>query len=70
MFVRYDLMMKSDAICPECGAGFRRLEFASQPGEKGEYRCPACDALVEMLPGDRLVVYRLTVQPSIKSLTA
>ena len=62
-------MTKSDVTCPDCGAGFRRIEFSVQRGSKGEYRCPACDTLLERFEGDKLVAYRLTVQPSTKALT-
>jgi transposase-like protein len=61
-------MTKGDVICPECGAGFRRIELASQRGKKGEYRCPACDTLLERLTDEKLVAYRLTIQPSLKAL--
>jgi predicted Zn finger-like uncharacterized protein len=61
-------MKKGDVTCPECGAGFRRLELYSKPGAEGEYRCPACNHLLEVFIGDHLVVYRLTVQPSARSL--
>ena len=37
-------------------AGFRRLELSSQPGEKGEYRCPVCDNSLEVFDGSKLVV--------------
>jgi hypothetical protein len=49
--------------CPQCGAGFRRLELTSQPGTKGEYDCPVCDTPMEIFDGDHLVIYRLTIQP-------
>ena len=61
-------MRKSDVTCDECGAGFRRIELASQPGVEGQYRCPACDAVLEAFNGHHLVAYRLTVQPSVKAL--
>jgi transposase-like protein len=61
-------MIKSDVTCPECGAGFRRIELSVQHGSKGEYRCPACNTLLERFEGDKLVAYRLTVQSSIKAL--
>jgi Zn finger protein HypA/HybF involved in hydrogenase expression len=63
------LMNLNGVTCPECGAGFRRLELYSNPGAEGEYRCPVCDHLLEVFSGDRLVVYRLTVQPSAKALS-
>jgi len=42
---------QSDVICSECGAGFRRLELSSQPGEKAEYRCPVRDCSLEVFDG-------------------
>jgi len=56
-------MKKSDVTCSECGAGFRRLELGSQPGEKGEYRCPVCGSPLEVFDGTRLIAYRLTIEP-------
>jgi hypothetical protein len=32
-------MRKSDIICPQCRAGYRRIEVASGKKSKGEYRC-------------------------------
>jgi len=58
-------MRRDDPICPKCGAGFRRLELESARREKGEYRCPSCNHLLEVFDGSTLVVYRLTVQPSL-----
>jgi transposase-like protein len=60
-------MKKADVMCPQCGAGFRRLELSSRPGSKGEYRCPTCNSLLEVFDGSGLVMYRLTVQPSVKA---
>jgi predicted Zn finger-like uncharacterized protein len=56
-------MRKSDVTCPECGAGFRRIELTSEPGQQGQYRCPACDTVLEAFDGNHLVAYRLTIQP-------
>ena len=56
-------MRKSDVICPECGAGFRRIELGSRRGTEGEFRCPLCDHLLEALDGSKEVAYRLTVAP-------
>lgn len=61
-------MRKTDITCPECGAGFRRIELTSQPGTEGQYRCPACDAVLEKFNDRKLVAYCLTVQPSVRSL--
>jgi hypothetical protein len=61
-------MMKSDVMCHVCGAGFRRIELMSRPGFQGQYRCPACDTILEAFDGDHLVAYRLTVQPLAKTL--
>jgi transposase-like protein len=61
-------MEKGDVTCSECGAGFRRLELSSKSGGKGEYRCPACNNVLEVFDGSSLVAYRLTIQPSTKAL--
>lgn len=61
-------MKKSDVICSDCGAGFRRLELSSQPGEKGEYRCPICAHSLEVFDGARLVAYRLTIEPCTRAM--
>ena len=61
-------MKKDDVTCSECGAGFRRLELTSKSGTKGEYRCPACDAVLEKFDGSALVAYRLTIQPSTRGI--
>jgi hypothetical protein len=61
-------MKKDDVVCRECGAGFRRIELLSRSGSSGEYRCPACDSLLETFDGSHLVAYRLTVQPSFSTL--
>jgi uncharacterized protein (UPF0212 family) len=56
-------MEANEITCRGCGAGLRRLELKSVQGERGEYRCPACDTLLETFDGSHLVAYRLTVQP-------
>ena len=61
-------MKKDDVTCPQCGAGFRRLELPFKQGTKGEYRCPACETVLEKFDGSTLVAYRLTIQPSIKGI--
>jgi transposase-like protein len=57
-------MRTSDVICPECGAGYRRLELATRPGKTGEFRCLVCDQVLELFDGSHEVAIRLTVQPS------
>jgi predicted Zn finger-like uncharacterized protein len=57
-------MRFSELTCPECGAGFRRLELDTLRGDKGEYRCPVCDHALETFDGSKLVAYRLTIQPA------
>ena len=65
--MKYDGFMKKDDVsCPDCRAGFRRIELSSRRGERGEYRCPICDALLEVFDGSTEVAYRLTVQPARK----
>jgi hypothetical protein len=61
-------MRKGDVTCAKCGAGFRRLELSSQPGETGEYQCPACGNTLEVFDGSKLIAYRLTIHPSIKDI--
>jgi hypothetical protein len=33
-------MKVGDVNCPECNAGFRRIELSSRMGALSEYRCP------------------------------
>jgi len=56
-------MKKSDLTCPDCGAGYRRIELTSRPGVKGEYRCLLCDEVLEKFDGSTDVAIRLTIQP-------
>lgn len=56
-------MKKSDIVCPKCHAGYRRIELASRPGAKGEFRCLLCDHVLEVFDGSTEVAIRLTVQP-------
>ena len=44
-------MKKSDVTCPECGAGYRRIELTSRLGTKGKFRCLVCDHLLETFDG-------------------
>jgi transposase-like protein len=57
-------MKKSDLICPECRAGYVRLELVSRHGHKGDYRCLTCNHLLEVFDGSTEVAIRLTVQPT------
>ena len=41
-------MRRSDIICPQCKAGYRRIEVVSGNGTKGEYRCLLCDYVLEV----------------------
>jgi len=60
----YDATMRrGDVICPQCKAGFRRIELASRPGVAGEYRCPLCHYVLEVFDGTTDIAYRLTVAP-------
>lgn len=56
-------MRSSDIICPQCRAGYRRIEVAAGSGTKGAYRCLLCDQVLEVFDGSREVAIRLTVQP-------
>jgi hypothetical protein len=57
-------MRKSDVGCPECQAGYRRIELTSKRGQGGEFKCLVCGRVLEVLDGSTDVAYRLTVQPS------
>jgi transposase-like protein len=56
-------MKKSDVTCPQCRAGYRRIELTSKPGTKGEFHCSVCGHLLEAFDGSTCVALRLTVQP-------
>jgi hypothetical protein len=56
-------MQISDVTCPECNAGYRRLQLSYQHATTGEYRCRCCDHLLEVFDGSACVAFRLTVQP-------
>jgi uncharacterized protein YlaI len=56
-------MKRNDIICPECKAGFHRIELASRRGTPGQFHCPICDAVLEVSDGSKEVAYRLTVAP-------
>jgi transposase-like protein len=56
-------MRKSDITCPNCNAGYRRIELTTRPGVKGEYRCLLCDQLLEVFDGSTEIAIRLAVQP-------
>jgi hypothetical protein len=56
-------MKQTDVTCPNCLAGYRRLQLDSRQGRPGEYHCLVCDHLLEVFDGNVEVAYRLTVQP-------
>jgi transposase-like protein len=56
-------MRKSDLSCPECRAGYRRVELVSRKGTKGEFRCLLCNHVLEVFDGETDIAIRLTVQP-------
>jgi rubredoxin len=56
-------MKKGDVICPECRAGFRRIELSSRQGSAGAFRCSLCDHVLEISDGSAEIHYRLTVAP-------
>lgn len=57
-------MKKGDATCPDCFAGYRRIELESRKGKAGHYKCLVCERVLEVFDGSREIAYRLTVQPS------
>ncbi|WP_283817225.1 hypothetical protein [Bradyrhizobium lablabi] len=42
--------------------------MSTASGDKGEYHCPVCDTALEQFDGDKLIAYRLTIQPSIRGI--
>jgi transposase-like protein len=56
-------MRKSDVACPQCRAGYRRIELATRKGTQGEFRCLLCNHVIEVFDGSTEVAIRLTVQP-------
>jgi predicted Zn finger-like uncharacterized protein len=62
--VIFPAMKKSDVTCPNCNAGYRRIELDSIAGPKGEFRCLICNHLLEVFDGTHDIALRLTVQPN------
>jgi transposase-like protein len=60
-------MRKSDVTCPECRAGYRRIELMTRPGTRGEFRCLTCGYLLEVFDGSHEVALLLTVTPEKRS---
>jgi len=60
-------MKKSDVICVNCHAGYRRVELVSKKGTRGEFRCLVCDEVLEVFDGSTEVAMRLTVQPVVNA---
>jgi len=56
-------MKKSDVLCSDCGAGYRRIQLDSRPGKEGHYRCLVCSRVLETFDGQHEIAYRLTVNP-------
>jgi transposase-like protein len=56
-------MKKGDVTCPDCFAGYRRIELETCKGQPGVYKCRVCDRVLEILDGSHEIAYRLTVQP-------
>jgi hypothetical protein len=57
-------MRKSDLTCPDCKAGYRRIELISKKGFRDEFRYLVCNHVLEVFEGCTEVAIRLTVQPS------
>jgi transposase-like protein len=56
-------MKKLDVTCPECKAGYRRIEVIYRRVPPGEFRCLVCNRLLDTFDGAVEVGFRLTVQP-------
>jgi predicted Zn finger-like uncharacterized protein len=59
---KFPRMKKFDVACPNCRAGYRRIELMSRGGTRGEFRCLLCDHVLEVF-GSTDVALRITVQP-------
>ncbi|MEW6643029.1 MAG: hypothetical protein AB1586_21170 [Pseudomonadota bacterium] len=57
-------MKKGDVTCPDCYAGYRRIELESRKGRAGHYKCQVCERILEIFDGSRGIAYRLTVLPT------
>jgi transposase-like protein len=57
-------MKKSAVQCPNCSAGYQRIELVSRKGKPGSYSCVLCKQPLEVFDGSSgEIVYRLTVTP-------
>lgn len=56
-------MKKTDVQCPDCAAGYRRIELTSIGGHAGAFHCLVCNHLLETFDGATEIAYRLTVIP-------
>jgi transposase-like protein len=56
-------MKKTDIQCPDCAAGYRRIELVSTRGQAGPFRCQVCNRVLETFDGSTEIAYRLTVVP-------
>jgi transposase-like protein len=56
-------MHKSDVQCPDCRAGYRRVELSSRKGQAGTFHCKVCNGALEVFDGTHEIAYRLTVLP-------
>jgi transposase-like protein len=59
-----ECMIKSAVQCPNCSAGYQRIELVSRKGKPGSYSCVLCKKPLEMFDGSSQIVYRLTVTPT------
>ena len=58
-------MKKTDIQCPDCAAGYRRIELVSTRGQPGVFRCQVCNRVLEVFDGSTEIAYRLTVVPEM-----
>ena len=50
--------------CPECHAGYHRIELDPISGTKGKFHCENPGHLLEVFDGKTDIAIRLTVRPS------
>jgi transposase-like protein len=53
-------MIKTDITCPNCFAGYRRIERISRKGQAGQFKCLVCGRLFENFDGSTEIAYRMS----------
>src|SRR6185369_16849162 len=51
--------IKADVTCPDCFAGYRRIELISRRGQAGQFNCLVCGRVLENFNGSTEIAYRI-----------